>query len=84
VQKLSSEAGSCSAGEEIPILLRNLNIQYRMGFQVFKAVTVKDTVLWDVASCSSSTHRRFGGKSAFTKPTQRDISEDGISHSLLY
>jgi hypothetical protein len=30
-------------------------------FEGFKAVTMKNAVSWDVAPCSSSVNRRFGG-----------------------
>jgi hypothetical protein len=30
-------------------------------FEVFTSVTMKNTVFWDVALCSSCVNRRFGG-----------------------
>jgi hypothetical protein len=30
-------------------------------FEVFTAVTMKNAVFWNVASCSSCMNRRFGG-----------------------
>jgi hypothetical protein len=41
---------------------------------------VKNAVFWDVGPCRSYVNRRFGG-SVHTKPTRRQIPEDGILHS---
>jgi hypothetical protein len=30
-------------------------------FEIFTAVTMKNSVFWDVAPCSSCVNRRFGG-----------------------
>jgi hypothetical protein len=62
-------------------------------FEVFTAMTMKNTVFWDVASCRSCLNRRFGGTyqlkmeaihssetSVHTRSTQRHIPEDGILH----
>jgi hypothetical protein len=40
----------------------NIRMQIKFEkFEVFTAVTMKNAVLWDVAQCSSSVNRRFGG-----------------------
>jgi hypothetical protein len=41
------------------------NFKY-VRFEVFTAVTMKNAVFWDVASCRSCVNRRFGGTSAAT------------------
>jgi hypothetical protein len=33
----------------------------KIRFEVFTIVTMKNTVFWDLAPCSSSVNRRFGG-----------------------
>jgi hypothetical protein len=35
--------------------------QYYIRFEVFKAVTMKNAIFWDVAPCSSCVNWRFGG-----------------------
>jgi hypothetical protein len=34
---------------------------FSVGFEVFKAVTIKNAVFWDVAQCWFIINRRFGG-----------------------
>jgi hypothetical protein len=34
---------------------------YNIGFEVFTAVTMKNTVFWEVEPCRSCVNRRFGG-----------------------
>jgi hypothetical protein len=46
-------------------------------FEVSTAVTMKNSVFWDVMQCASCKKRRFGGSSVLTKATQH-ISDDGI------
>jgi hypothetical protein len=44
----------------IPLLLpEELNVGVR--FEVFKVVTMKNGVFWDVTPCGSSKNRRLGG-----------------------
>jgi hypothetical protein len=38
----------------------NSSIKSCLGFEVFTAVTMKNAVFWDVATCGSSKNRRFG------------------------
>jgi hypothetical protein len=40
---------------------------YHVRFEVFTAVTMKKTVFWDAAPCSSGVNRRFGGTYICTK-----------------
>jgi hypothetical protein len=49
--------------------------------EVFIAVTMKNSVFWDVELCRSCVNRRFGGTSIHKRSTQRHIPEDGILHS---
>jgi hypothetical protein len=42
-------------------LFETLVTFYRVGFEAFTAVTMKDAVFWDVAHCTSCDSRRFGG-----------------------
>jgi hypothetical protein len=42
-------------------LLLNANFIFNVRFEVFRAVTVKNGVLWDVTQCGSCKNRRFGG-----------------------
>jgi hypothetical protein len=47
-------------------------------FEVFTAVTMKNSVFWDVAPCRSGVNRRSSETSVHTRSTRRHIPEDGI------
>jgi hypothetical protein len=38
-----------------------VNLQFRVRFEVFTAVTMKNGIFWDVTLCGSCKNRRFGG-----------------------
>jgi hypothetical protein len=46
--------------------------------EVFKAVTMKNAVFWDVALCDSCKNRHSSEKSVPTKAAWRHISQGGI------
>jgi hypothetical protein len=42
-------------------ILSNMNLKIYVRFEVFRAVTMKNGVFWDVTPCGSCKNRRFGG-----------------------
>jgi hypothetical protein len=57
--------------------LRILTLFLEVKFQVFIAVTMKNAVFWDVASCRSSLNIRFGGTNHFHLQGRKVYLEDG-------
>jgi hypothetical protein len=45
---------------------------FSVGFEVFKAVTMKNAVFWDEASCELIINRRFGGTCRLHLQGRRD------------
>jgi hypothetical protein len=43
--------------------LQSPTSQYRVRFEVFTAVTMKNAILWDVAPCGVCKNRSFGSSS---------------------
>jgi hypothetical protein len=49
-------------------------------FEVFTAVTMKNSVFWDMVPCRSCVNWHFGGTSVHKISTRRHIPEYGIIH----
>jgi hypothetical protein len=47
--------------QNLPLVFFSLNYTFIVRFEVFRAVTMKNAVFWDVALCTSCVNRRFGG-----------------------
>jgi hypothetical protein len=60
----------------------NVYCRMKNGFYIFTAVTMKNTVFWDVVPCRCCANRRFGGTSGHTRSTWRHIPEEGILRPL--
>jgi hypothetical protein len=43
------------------LIYYNTNLQIVVRFEVFTAVTMKNSVFWDVTPCGSFKNKRFGG-----------------------
>jgi hypothetical protein len=60
------EAGDGGSGANVSLSQSCCsNTQDSVRFEVYTAVTVKNTVLWDVAPCRSCVNRRFVGTYRF-------------------
>jgi hypothetical protein len=68
-------------------LLMTIIIYYRVRFEVFTAVTMKNCVFWDVMPCGSYKNQRFGGtqslhhqgyKNRWTRNVSRNYERRGV------
>jgi hypothetical protein len=64
-------------------LKNTTNKIYNIRFQVFTAVTMNNTVFWDVAPCGSCYNRRFGGMCFLAVWFSFLVTADGVPSSLL-
>jgi hypothetical protein len=53
-------------------------------FEVFKAVTMKNAVFWDEASCRSCVNRRFGGTSVSRWLSLQPLAQAGSSLAYFF
>jgi hypothetical protein len=53
-------------------------------FEVFTAVTMKNAVSWDVASCRPCVNRRFGGTYRLIFMVEKSASEEPASSGFFY
>jgi hypothetical protein len=58
-------------------------VLFHVRFEVFKAVTMKNGVFWDVTPCGSCKNRRSSETSVPTRTTRRSIPEDIIIHVVF-
>jgi hypothetical protein len=65
----------------LSVLIFPLRLNYFLRFEVFRAVTIKNTLFWDVASCRYCINRRFGGTHRLHLQGRRKIREGGTSVS---
>jgi hypothetical protein len=49
---------------------------YFVGFEVFTAVTMKNSVAWDVVLCTSCVNRRIGGTITSTYGVEKSANEE--------